>query len=230
MTTTYHRSFATGLEGKYTEVFERLTPQSEILEVGCHTGYFSRFLANSGHQVLGLEVNLDAAKAASNQGVDIISGDVEDPALVASLNKKFDVLLLMDVIEHLKNPVHVLRNLQQLIKPNGKIIATGPNVAYWAVRKNLFLGKWDYTDSGIMDRTHLHFYTASTWKSLLEEAHYEVTCLKPAEGMIPLEHILLKLPGMKRRVSSLRRFLISSVPELFTIVYLIEAAPKHYEP
>lgn len=226
MSFVYHRSFSSALEGKYAKVAEKLPPKGTILEVGCHTGYFSCYLLNLGYQVLGIENNSEAAQLAIKEGVEVICGNIEEASLLSSIHKKFDVILLMDVIEHLKEPTATLIQLKQLINPGGKVIVTGPNVAYWAIRKNLLFGKWVYTDSGIMDRTHLHFYTASTWRAVIEEAGYKVISLNPAEGMLPLENFLSKLATLKESVNWLRRLATSAAPELFTVVYLLEAIPE----
>ena len=131
-----------------------------------------------------------------------------------------------DLLEHCVHPSEVLKSLQKNIKPNGKIIITGPNVAYWAVRKDLLLGRWNYTDSGVMDRTHLHFYTASTWQSLIENSGYKISLMEGAEGMIPLQTKLLKCRIPESLVKSLLNLALEKMPELFTIVFLIEAVLK----
>jgi len=155
----------------------------------------------------------------------VICGDIEDPAVMTSIGSTFDVVLLMDVLEHLKDPGEVLKRLKSVINKHGRLLVTGPNVAYWAVRKELLLGKWNYTDAGILDKTHLHFYTASTWRALIEEAGYKIATFEPAGGMIPLEHILSKIPIIGLITPVIRNTALRLMPQLFTIVYLIEAVP-----
>jgi SAM-dependent methyltransferase len=173
--------------------------------------------------VLGIEVDADAAQIAISNGVNVICGSIEENSLIKSINQKFDIILMMDVLEHCVHPVDVLKSLQKIIKPNGKIIITGPNVAYWAVRKDLLLGRWNYTDSGILDRTHLHFYTASTWQSLIEDSGYKISFMEGAEGMIPLQTKLLKCGIPNCLVKSWLHLALKKMPDLFTIVFLIEA-------
>jgi methionine biosynthesis protein MetW len=223
MQSIYNRDLSMGLEGKYLKVAEKIQPKSTILEIGCNTGYFSRSLIKCGHEVLGIEVDADAAQIAISNGVNVICGSIEENSLIKSINQKFDIILMMDVLEHCVHPVDVLKSLQKIIKPNGKIIITGPNVAYWAVRKDLLLGRWNYTDSGILDRTHLHFYTASTWQSLIEDSGYKISFMEGAEGMIPLQTKLLKCGIPNCLVKSWLHLALKKMPELFTIVFLIEA-------
>lgn len=163
MSTIHHRSFPKGLDGKYAKVDHRLPPGCSVLEIGCHTGYFSRVLMERGYQVLGIEIDDEAARVAKHAGVPVICGNVEDSSSILPINKTFDVILLMDVIEHLRNPLDVLKGLKSALDTHGRLIITGPNVAYWAVRKDLLLGRWNYVDAGILDRSYLRFYTASTW-------------------------------------------------------------------
>ncbi|MDB9375001.1 class I SAM-dependent methyltransferase [Nodularia sphaerocarpa] len=226
MQSIYHRDLSMGLEGKYFEVVERLQPKSTILEIGCNTGYFSLVLMKCGHEVLGIELDKDAAQIASSNGVNVICGNIEENLMIKSINQKFDVILMMDVVEHCLHPMNVLNSLQQLIKPNGKIMITGPNVAYWSVRKDLLLGRWNYTDSGILDKTHLHFYTLSTWQSLIEDSGYKINVIKAAEGMIPFQTKLLKAGIPNRLIKFLLNLAMRNMPNIFTIVFFIEAIPE----
>jgi hypothetical protein len=131
----------------------------------------------------------------------------------------------MDVLEHLRDPEGLLRRLRSILKPSGRLLCTGPNVAYWAMRKELLLGRWDYQDTGIMDRTHLRFYTAKSWRRLLETGGYRVESLQPAEAMIPLEGQLQHIASLVWLVTGLRKLAALCAPRLFTLVYLIEACP-----
>ena len=80
-------------------------------------------------------------------------------------------------------------------------------------------------DAGILDRSHLRFYTASTWQSLIQEAGYEIRAFEPAEGMIPLDHIFSKIPVVRSVAPFLRHLALRLLPNLFAIVFLIEAVP-----
>jgi Methyltransferase domain len=121
-----------------------------------------------------------------------------------------------------------LDGLLGLLKPSGRLLCTGPNVAYWAMRKDLLLGRWDYQDTGIMDRTHLHFYNAKTWQELVERAGYKVEKFQSVEGMIPLEGRLQRMSRLRPLIAGLRNLAIGYAPSLFTIVYFMEAMARHY--
>ncbi len=219
----YHRTIGTPLQGKYEVVAGRIPSGSSVLEIGCHTGYLSHALISAGHSVSGVELDAGAAEVARNSGVRVICGDIENPSVLRSVGTNFDVVLLMDVLEHLRDPVLALRNLRTLLRPGGRALITGPNVAYWAVRKDLMLGRWRYVDAGVMDRTHLHFYTASTWAALAEDAGFRVIDICPAEGMVPGERALRALGASAKFIERLRNVAVSIAPPLFTVVYSVEA-------
>lgn len=94
------------------------------------------------------------------------------------------------------------------------------------MRRDLLLGRWDCPEAGILDRTHLHFYTASSWKKLIEEDGYKIITFESAEGLIPLEHILAKLPVLKLLVKYISNLAICLKPELFASIFIIEAVPR----
>jgi SAM-dependent methyltransferase len=223
MPLTYHRTFSTGLTGKYAAVLRRLPAGCRVLEVGCHTGYFSKVLMDRGYDVVAIEKDPEAARVAASVGVPVVCADVEDQETLRCLRGPFDRVIFMDVLEHLVDPTAVLGNVREILETDGRIVVTGPNVAYWAVRKDLLLGRWTYVDAGILDRTHLHFYTISGWRSLIEAAGYTVIAVEAAEGMLPLQHVLLNVPGLARVMPNLCEAIIRTCPSLFAIVILIEA-------
>lgn len=227
MARKYHREFECGgLTGKYAAIMRRLTPRSSVLEIGCHTGYFTRALAAAGHDVLGVEHDPEAAAEATAGGSQVMVGDVEDPALLGGLDRRFDVILLMDVLEHLRDPVATLHRLRPCLNGGGRVLITGPNVAFFAVRVGLLLGRWEYQDTGILDRTHLRFYTKSAWQDMVQQSGYHVVDIEPVEGMIPLQTRLSKLLHAPVLVEWARQQAVQRASELFAIVYLIEARSR----
>ncbi len=220
----YHRTFEHNLQGKYQKVFDALSSPASVLELGCHTGYFSRFLAEHGFRVVGVEYDGHAAQVARNGGIEVIVGDVENEAVFDKLaGQSFDYILAMDVLEHLRDPSRVLVQLKPLLKESGKLLVTGPNVAYWAVRAKLLLGHWDYEDTGILDRTHLRFYTMKGWQTLLSNSGFRVATVATAEAMVPFEQFLARLGLNESRLQKIRHIAAKVSPSLFSIVLLLEA-------
>ncbi len=134
-----------------------------VLDCGCGDGEIARALKQSGNQVVGVEVDLNKAQVAKQSCDQVIIGDLETETeeILAQLNGFcFDYILFSDVLEHLINPLSTLRRYVVLLKkPEGQVIISLPNVAYWRVRLNLLFGRWKYRNEGVCDRTHLHFYT-----------------------------------------------------------------------
>ena len=144
-----------------------------VLDVGCSSGYLSAPLAERGNTVVGIELDPAAAREAEAYCERVVVGDLETMELPFEPGS-FDVVLLGDVIEHLRDPVGALARLRPLLRPGGRLVLSTPNVANWAMRLSLLGGRWRYTDRGILDRTHTHLFTRATLREALERAGYTV--------------------------------------------------------
>src|SRR5690606_24139579 len=91
------------------------------------------------------------------------------------ITKKYDVILMIDVIEHLVNPRNSLRSIGSLLKPDGVLIFSVPNMAHISIRLNLLNGKLNYTKTGLLDDTHLHFYTEEYLVNVLTDAGFAIS-------------------------------------------------------
>ena len=141
-----------------------------VLEIGCAMGANFLWLKehNPSVKCAGIELNPIAADVARNFG-DIYSMDVEELD-VPDWSGKFDYVLAGDVLEHLKNPWEMVAKLRKLLRPEGRLIASLPNVMFFGNVFNLLSGEWKYEDSGILDRTHLRFFTKKSIERMLLEA------------------------------------------------------------
>lgn len=150
---------------------------SRVLELGCATGYLSGYMEQVlGCRVTGLEYDAESVEIARTrcQEVHQVDLDAENALQPAQASAPYDVLLAAAVLEHLKYPERLLQEARPLLKPDARLIVSLPNVAHWGVRVRLLLGQFDYADYGIMDRTHLHFYTLATGHALLNKQGYRV--------------------------------------------------------
>ena len=102
--------------------------------------------------------------------------------------KLFDRVLLLDVLEHLRNPEQILRQSHEVLKPDGLLIVSLPNIANIHVRLMLLFGRFDYAERGIMDKTHLRFFTRKTARRMLESNGYSI--VEERETVIPVELVL----------------------------------------
>jgi methionine biosynthesis protein MetW len=154
---------------------------SRVLDVGCGTGLTAKELRDAlGCEVVGLEPNEQRAEAARLHGYKVITGILDD--LNVQEVGTFDVILFLDILEHLSDPASILETTKHFLKPHGFIVASVPNVAHWTVRLNLLRGKFDYADAGIMDATHLRWFTESTVRRLFQWTGYRVIDWKVSSG------------------------------------------------
>jgi SAM-dependent methyltransferase len=114
-----------------------------------------------------------AGEVASRTLSAVHIGDVDSIELPYA-PETFDALLASEVIEHLIDPSATLKRLAKLLKPGALVIASVPNVAHWRIVADLVRGRFDYTDWGVMDRTHLRWFTPRSFKELLEDAGIDV--------------------------------------------------------
>lgn len=183
-----------------------------VLEIGCGEGGTGAVLKAEGRasRVVGIELMEDAAEQAKNVLDQVLVGNIEQMDL-PFVEGQFDALLLADVMEHLVDPWAVLRRLMTYLKPGGVVVASLPNVRNWRVLMPLiFLGKWEYQDAGIMDRTHLRFFTRSGMIKLFCESGLEIKKMAP----------------LGRRSKSLSRLPIGCLREFTTPQYLFVGSRK----
>lgn len=155
--------------------------KNDILDVGCGAGYFGKYLKESGRaaSVCGIELVKEVAEHAKIHLDAVVSGDLDEIDVSSELRKlnreMFDIIVFADVLEHTKNPWRILFQMTEHLKDAGIIIISLPNIRHWKVIFNLlFKGRWDYVESGILDRTHLRFFTRSTATDLIESSHLNV--------------------------------------------------------
>lgn len=159
------------------------TPK-RILEIGCATGQTLAYLRERGAEyTVGVEYSAEAADAAEKRGVgQIIRGDVERINLGLE-SGSFDLLIAGHVLEHLADPWSVLRKLRLLLKNGGQFVGALPNVRnHTVVLPLLFKGKWEYQQSGIMDWTHLRFFSRDSARDLIEKSGFRVEQIMPEFG------------------------------------------------
>ena len=161
----------------------------DVLDIGCGEGFFGTQLAKAGNRVTGID-NLETP--AENSAFErYFSADLDGniaPAIQELRGKRFDRVLLLDVLEHLKNPEQILDQCHAVVKKEGCLVVSLPNVANVAVRLMLLFARFDYSERGILDRTHLRFFTRKTARRLLEENGYSI--LEEKETVIPLELVV----------------------------------------
>jgi methionine biosynthesis protein MetW len=154
-------------------VIKWITSASRVLDIGCADGTFAAELKQRlACHVVGVEPNPDRAAAAAQRGIDVHRGYFTSD-LASSLDP-FDIVLFMDVLEHVPDPVELLTLARSALRPGGRVIVSVPNVAHWTVRGKLLFGRFDYRPTGIMDATHLRWFTAKTIASVVSSAGFTI--------------------------------------------------------
>jgi 2-polyprenyl-3-methyl-5-hydroxy-6-metoxy-1,4-benzoquinol methylase len=208
--------------------FRRLAGSDrDLLDVGCGEGFFAASIADLGNRVVGID-RLDQP-ACRHALAGYVAADLDGglgPALPKLHGKRFDLVMLQDVLEHLRSPEKVLRDCVDLLKPNGRVAVSLPNVANITVRLALLLGQFRYTERGILDRTHLRFYTRSTAKQLLQDAGYEVESVRMT--VMPIELVLGFAPTnpAMRALTETLRLMTAIFPGLLGYQTVLVVRPK----
>jgi len=153
-----------------------IVPESAkcVLSVGCASGVTEAELVERGIKVVGVEINHDAAEVARQRGVIVLEGDVSEIDVTAA-SDSYDCLIYADVLEHLQDPVTVLKRHVELLVPGGIVYICVPNFRHYSVLWQLFVrGCVNYVDAGILDRTHLKITTRKMVQNWFEQVDIEV--------------------------------------------------------
>lgn len=199
-----------------TAVLERVGARAVVFEGGVSTGYFARVLVAAGCTVDGHELDPVAAASAREVCREVWVGDLQQLD-VSTLRGPYDALVFGDTLEHLADPVPVLRALRDVLAPEGVLVVSIPNIANWSMRLLLLAGRFRYTDRGILDRTHLRFYTERSVRELLRDSGFEPVVVR---GAIPVPFV--RRPGLCRllhRLGNLRR-------SVFAYTFVVTAVPR----
>jgi len=154
---------------------------NKILEIGCGEGNTGKALKEQGKaaEVVGVEKVPEIAQIARTRIDNVICGDVETVQL-SFCEEYFDYVIMGDVLEHLHNPWFLVKKLKCCLKNGGHIIASIPNVRNWRIIKDLVLkGEWEYCTVGILDDTHLRFFTKKSMIRLFQSEHFAINCIIP---------------------------------------------------
>jgi methionine biosynthesis protein MetW len=147
---------------------------AKVLDVGCGSGEVAAILRDICRaHVVGIEPDPERAERSRERGLQVHMGYLNQK-LIREVGL-FDIVLFADVLEHLANPQPMLLLCREALQPGGAVIVSVPNVAHWSVRANLFFrGKFKYEPSGIMDATHLRWFTEASIKSLVAASGFKV--------------------------------------------------------
>lgn len=158
-----------------------------VLELGCATGSMTRILKEKlACRVTGVELDPVSAARAEPYCDTLFVGNLDHFDWTLLSSQTFDVILIADVLEHLRNPEDCLKQLRLLLKPSGYLLISVPNIAYNGIIASLLLDDFPYAEIGLLDRTHIHFFT---WKTLEKTLNHALFSIVSQEMIIPVpEH------------------------------------------
>lgn len=158
-----------------------VSPYSRVLEIGCGTGALGKSLLLSKNIIYeGIEPSLERSKLARTKGLTVHNSYLTNE-LIGKLGK-YDSVILADVIEHIPDPSELLDLTKPLLNADGVLILSVPNVAHWSMRLSLLLGKFEYSQTGILDATHLRWFTKSSLIKYVENCGFSVERVEVSSG------------------------------------------------
>jgi 2-polyprenyl-3-methyl-5-hydroxy-6-metoxy-1,4-benzoquinol methylase len=201
------------------EMLKYIPDASEfILDVGCGTGIFGQILKSSRNnlKVWGVELDRDAALEATQKLDNVINS-----AFSSELNlpqKKFDCIVFNDVLEHLPDPWDALTYSKELLKDGGIVVSSIPNVRYFNNAWEFLVNKnWEYADWGILDKTHLRFFTKKSILSLFESLGYQV------ESIGGINSLNILHPQHVRKFNILNKLLLNNIEDMNYLQFAVVA-------
>lgn len=182
-------TFLAGVQGK------------RVLDVGCGAGGNAKVLRSQGCRVWGVTLSELEAELSASFFERVYYADIQNWTPEVS-QEFYEVLLFSHILEHLSDPSAVIQRLLPYLTSNGQIYIALPNVVYWKVRLKILFGKFDYTDDGILDRTHLKFFTPTTAEALVRSSGCRVISSR-VDGHIPFGPIRKIFPGICKKLDQL---------------------------
>lgn len=158
-----------------------------VLELGPGPGAMTRVLLARGHRVTVVENDPQALEVLKTLDVEIVAGNLDGSDWLGALaGRKFDTVMACDVLEHLRRPEDVLRQLADLVAPGGSLLISVPNIAYAGVLASMRCGIFDYAEKGQLDKTHVHFFTKRSMEKMLLDCGWAPRVWEA--NRVPIEH------------------------------------------
>ena len=203
--------------------------KKRVLEIGCSTGFMSRYLIENQCHVAGVEVNPIAADRATSICNKIIVGNIESEEVLKQIKGPYEVIILGDVLEHLVNPDLTISRTLDWLTDDGFLLISVPNVAHWAMRLSLLLGRFDYKPLGMLDSNHIRFFTWKTLFQMLYQNGYavknKIVLANPFPQDIPLGSLryCYNHHGIKKWLNKVENLLAQWIPTIFGVHFVVKA-------
>jgi 2-polyprenyl-3-methyl-5-hydroxy-6-metoxy-1,4-benzoquinol methylase len=216
-------------ENARTEVASFLdAPPGLVLDIGCGGGATGKLIKEKypGTRVVGIEINARAADHARQFLDDVICARLEDVRLEDHIgDAAIGTVLLLDVLEHLEDPWRALVRIREWLQPKTRVLASVPNIRNLATLDSLAAGRWEYAQNGVLDITHLRFFTKASLRELFEQTGYAVQHMEPLTQPAALDRLVVsRRPGklVTRNVTIGYRNR-DDLEDLYALQYVIDA-------
>lgn len=203
------------------KILEFYSGEKNILDIGCGSGLLGKTIKAVNNQavVYGIDYGEAAAMQAS-QVLDRYDAVDLDAGTLPAYNRAFDLIIIADVLEHLKRPDALLGSLHSMLAQDGHVLISVPNIAHFRMRKALLAGRFRYTDTGILDRTHLKFFTYETLSEMVSHCGFSIIG----------EKYISELPGLfgmsPRKGSWLHNYVTEKFPTLVSVQFVLKLRPR----
>jgi O-antigen biosynthesis protein len=220
----YHQNARTEIASFLTE------PPGTVLDIGCGGGATGRLVKEKfpGTRVIGIEINRRAADHARQHLDQVICGAIDDIDFAAEApGESITTVLLLDVLEHLYDPWRALTRIRQWLAPGTRVLASVPNIRNLAVLDELAAGRFQYAENGVLDVTHVRFFTKGELKRMFEETGYQVTSMEPLTQPETVDALVVdrRAGRIHTRNLSIGFRNIDDLEDLYAFQYVIDAVP-----
>ncbi|MFN0008384.1 MAG: methyltransferase domain-containing protein [Planctomycetota bacterium] len=206
--------------GSHVQILRAIPSGSRVLDLGCSQGLLARPLREKGVRTTGVDVR--PREQVSLDLDSYLGHDLEEP-LELPEGRVFDFVVISDVLEHVVNRQQLLRSARRHLKPEGRLLISTPNVAIWFYRLSLLAGRFEYGPRGVLDETHVHLFTQSTFRREVERGGFKI--LRQRVTSLPFE-VIFESTGQSRLVAALSRLyhlLARAWPKMFAYQFILEA-------
>lgn len=204
-------------------ILQRLLPPSgdgrRLLDLGCADGYLSRIFADRGFLVTAIDAPSPRVRSFPPE-IRFLEADLDRG--LPPLEATFDYVICADLLEHLRDPDRLLRDIRSHMAPGGSLLASLPNSGNIYFRLNVLAGRFPQDDRGLFDRTHVHFYMWDGWKDLLRRNGFQIARVEPT--VIPFSLAAPGAPGLASTVESLYSIAARAWKRLFAYQFVVTAA------
>lgn len=203
------------------EIVRKSGKKLKILDVGCASGYIGKELGKD-YYLIGIEEDRKSARIANKFYNKLFIIDIEKEDF--RTEDEFDIIILGDVLEHLKDPLGVLIKMKKFLKAGGQIIISLPNIAFIFFRVSLLFGNFDYMDKGPMDKGHLRFFTLKTSNKLVRDAGLRIENIYFIPIPLPLIFSFVSEGNIFYLVHIINNLITQLWKKMFTYQFVIVAS------